>query len=549
MKVNEAAAAVASSPEPRLLFRTRAGYAWLWAAVAALACIAMLLRVYGLQERVFWTDEAITAMRVAGFTGREFVAGVYDGRLHTAGELQNYAGKGSVRPASAVVRSLADEDAQHPPAYYLATYYWTRVAGHSIAALRTVSTIAGILTPFAIGWLCFELFGEGLAAFLGFALAAVSPVLVVYSHQAREYALWALITALASAVLVRASRSSGYAWWILYTIAAIAGAYTDGFFAFVLAGHAVYAVAQIRGRGLATFVASIAIVFCAVLPWIWIVVHQTRVIASTNGWTATPWPLVMLAEKWAFNLGATFFDLEFSRMAFASLFVIVLAFEAYAVAWTWLRAPLAARWMTFALVVPATLFLAVPDLVLHAHRSTVTRYDMPVYVGLLACAAGCLSHGILTSRRRFTWAAVAGTLFCIALASSIVDSRMSVWWDNHEDGPDPAMAAVVNASEKPLLLARGSWPRLLDLTFYLREGVVVRAGNTTVRPVPGFTDVFVFGRPNDAAAFTRVLGAGSLYPAYTVQGNEQLRRFRASSKTLDPDSMSLWRVNDARNTR
>jgi hypothetical protein len=199
--------------------------------------------------------------------------------------------------------------------------------------------------------------------------------------------------------------------------------------------------------------------------------------------------------------------------------------------------------MTAALIAPTAIFLVVPDLVLHAHRSTVTRYDMVLYIGLLTSVAGCLSQGISSRTRAFAWSTGAALLFCVSLGSSIVDAHARVWWDNHEDGPNPTIALTIDRSLHPLVVVRNSWPRLLALSYYLNDGVSIQAMKVAQLPAAQFKSTFVFGRVSDARAFEAILGASSLRSVYAkAEGNAQLRRFRGTSTAPDSDSMLLWQI-------
>ena len=269
--------------------RGRTAVRWLIPVLVAVGLLGLVLRFVGDGTRLFWTDEAITAMRTAGFTGADLVKGTVNGRTQTFAAIANYAGRGTMRPLGDVVRSLAIEDAQHPPVYYLATGAWTRLFGASIPSIRAPALLFGILVPFAVAWMCFELYGTKTSAALGFALSAVSPVLVIYTQQAREYGLWAFFVAASTAMFLRAIRSHSRRLWLVYGLCSVLGLYTDPLFVTVLIAHGIFAAFRLRGIPLRWFLIASGLVALAYVPWVVAILQHIRAIELSNAWTAGPW--------------------------------------------------------------------------------------------------------------------------------------------------------------------------------------------------------------------------------------------------------------------
>lgn len=121
-------------------------------------------------------------------------------RLHQLGSQSLWYDEGTSaglasRSVATIVRNASNDI--HPPLYYLALAWWSKLAGHGEAGLRGLSVFAGVVLVALVLGLGRRLWGwgEGLAA--GF-LAAVSPFLVWYSQEARMYSLAAALgTALA----------------------------------------------------------------------------------------------------------------------------------------------------------------------------------------------------------------------------------------------------------------------------------------------------------------------------------------------------------------
>jgi hypothetical protein len=132
-------------------------------ALIALTALAAALRLPTLGSQSLWLDEVLTGNLARGSLGD-------------------------------LVHHVAQQEA-NPPLFYLAEWLWTRLAGTSEVALRLPSALCGIaLVPVAWG-IGRRLAGERAAVALA-ALAAVHPLLVYYSQEARGYAAVALACAL-----------------------------------------------------------------------------------------------------------------------------------------------------------------------------------------------------------------------------------------------------------------------------------------------------------------------------------------------------------------
>lgn len=196
--------------------------------LAAILAVAAGLRGYQLGRASFWYDEVVTM------------------RLARAGS-----------PA-ALIDLLFRIDATRAPLHPLLLEGWIGFFGASEAAARASSVLCGLATV----WLVFEI---GRSAFdtptgLWAAwLAALSPVLIVYSREARMYGWLVLVTA--------------FCWWILLEsrrsfTTARAGAYTIGLVALVYS-HPLGLIMM------ATLALAVAIGLCAGFgSWKrWLAVH------------------------------------------------------------------------------------------------------------------------------------------------------------------------------------------------------------------------------------------------------------------------------------
>ncbi len=158
--------------------------------------VAAVLRFWTLGDQSYWYDEWDTAYMTELSFG-----GMWD-RMHV--ELS-------------------------PPIYFVATWLWAKPFGDSEFALRSISALAGVATIPVLYLATKELVNRRAGLIVAW-LAAVNPVLVWYSQEARSYSLMLLLTALSFLFFIRAMRGDRRAllWWSVSSAAALATHYLAG---------------------------------------------------------------------------------------------------------------------------------------------------------------------------------------------------------------------------------------------------------------------------------------------------------------------------------
>jgi hypothetical protein len=165
-----------------------------WLIVGALVVIGLAIRMVAM--RSIWVDEAIS---------------IHQAHMSLGGMLDN----------------LRTTD-RHPPLHYLILWGVIRLFGDGEMAVRMPSILASaalIPTLFVLGR---ELFDRrtGLVAA---GLATIAPLIVWYGQEARNYALFMLLGALALLALVKVLQTGRTRWWIAYAALTIALLYTHYF--------------------------------------------------------------------------------------------------------------------------------------------------------------------------------------------------------------------------------------------------------------------------------------------------------------------------------
>jgi mannosyltransferase len=210
-----------------------------WWPLAAITLLAAVLRFATLDLQSFWYDEAFTPVHV----------------LH--------AGLG------ATLRSVSHTE-NTPPLWYVLIWGWSRAWGTGEVALRSLSALAGILTV-PVAWGIGQELAGRRAALATAALVAVNPLFVWYSQEARAYALFTLLAALAMLCFLRALHEPTAKRLAAFAAAGALALLTHYFAVFLLAPMCVWLLlAGSRQRRSATLAAvgAVGLVGAALIPLI-----------------------------------------------------------------------------------------------------------------------------------------------------------------------------------------------------------------------------------------------------------------------------------------
>lgn len=521
-------------------------------------CIATsALRFWNLENRGLSEDESISVLHAAGYRETEFHAAFVDSLQHRVAQMRMYQGSAVTRPASAVLQSLALEDPQHPPLYYLMLHEWQRLSGASAAAQRVPSILLGIALVPAMYWLCMELFDCRRTAAIGAALIAASPFFFTYSREIREYILFAFCAIVANALLLRTQKTPTAPLWALYTLSLVIGLYADLFFPLLLVAHALYFFLcgdrKFKLGGIFALLAAIGLF----LPWISAYAHYapiTKLVAKGGGadatvaWTAGRWPLKMMVEKWLFNVGTTFFDLEYYKLRLGILLLPIFAALFYSLLHLVRNATQLQRRFLGCLLFATIFLFAASDVILNAHVSVITRYGTLAYVTLLLFMSAML--GFEVGRPRFRSVARGLTVGIVAasVASCVVGAQSSEWWDNHADDEVIPIATRINTVEHPLLIAPStSYLRVFTLSFRLKDDARVTFPTAGAPRFLPREKAFLVATQAEAADFIKLAKGVRFEPLYLARYSQTWEAFhrplqRGQLQDADVNKLSLWKI-------
>ena len=142
---------------------------FLW-VVISVACTARFLN---LDQKLVWGDEVFSSLRIAGITTNVFSSrlAAVKNKVITAKDLRNIVKPDGNSSYSAVINSLAVEDAQHPPLIPLLQFGWSKLFGSDPSQQRFLSATLGCLGILFIFLLALELFDPLTASIAAFFMA------------------------------------------------------------------------------------------------------------------------------------------------------------------------------------------------------------------------------------------------------------------------------------------------------------------------------------------------------------------------------------------
>jgi mannosyltransferase len=153
----------------------------------------------------------------------------------------------------------------NPPLYFVLGWLWAQVFGTGEVGLRALSALAGT-AAIVVAYLCGRELVSRRAGVVAAALTAVSPFMLWYSQEAREYMLLAALSGASLLFFARAWRDQSarnITWWALFAALAVL---THFFASFLVAAEALWLLYVIRNRTIAIAAGVVALVQATLLP-------------------------------------------------------------------------------------------------------------------------------------------------------------------------------------------------------------------------------------------------------------------------------------------
>jgi uncharacterized membrane protein len=469
--------------------------------------VGIVFRFTNLDRKIYWDDEVYTSLRVSGYTVEELVEQVYNGRVISIEKLQNYQGANSEKSVIDTVKSLAIEEPQNPPIYYVITRLWVQYFGNSVVVTRSLSALLSLIALFYLYWFCRELFQSSQTGEIATALMAVSPFHILYAQAARNYSLWTVTISLSSWALLRAMRLQTKVGWGIYALTVAVGLYTFPFSLFVSIGHGIYIAISERFRLSKVFISYLLaslVGFIAFIPWIFCIIFNSHKMGK---WRKYGGGIGDLLQAWLIQIRRIFIDDSFTQnlLFFWLIGIIILILVGYSIYFLCHHTQQQVWLFVVTLIVTTWVSLALPDIILGGKRSAVTRYLIPCYIGIELAVAYLFSTKIafntIKGFQKRLWQLIAIAIFVGGVLSYANSSSAQVWWNNGPSkiGQIPVIIPIVNQSAQPLVISDNGWANVISLSYSLKPNVKFQLVRQQQLPeIPeDFSDYFLYKPSKD----------------------------------------------------
>jgi len=482
-----------------------------WLLIVALFALGIFFRFYNLDYKVYWHDEIYTSFRLAGYTRKELVTQVFNGNIIEAKDLLIYQQLPPEKGWIDTIKSLAIDDPQHPPMYYLMGRFWVQLLGNSITVtvIRSLSSCLSLLVFPCLYWLCLELFGTSLVGWVANAFLSISPFHILYAQEAREYVLWTVTILLSGAALLQALRLQTKLCWGIYTATLILGIYTFLFTGLVAIGHGIYVVVTEGYRWSKTvkayLLASLAGIIAST-PWLFVLTTNWLQFQLTTSWMETiKIPPLVLIKIWGLHLTRLFVDFDLGldhpfTYLVPPFFLILVSYSIYVLC---CKTPKQTWLFIITLICTTAIPLMGADLIQGGVRSASSRYLIPCFLGIQLSVAYLLATQMMNgnSLKQKLWQILTAVLISVGVVSCAISSQSQTSWIKVVSYHLPQVASIINQTNHPILISNDfgiNWGNVFALSYLLKPNVQLQlVVDSNIPKIPnGFSDVFLLN-PSD----------------------------------------------------
>ncbi|MBE9198460.1 MULTISPECIES: glycosyltransferase family 39 protein [unclassified Nodularia (in: cyanobacteria)] len=497
---------------------------WLRFSIIFLLAMGILFRFVNLEGKVYSHDETYTSLRISGYTVDDVKQQIFNGRVISQESFAKFQRPNLEKGFSDTIMSLATEDPQYPPLYYLIARLWVQIFGNSITVIRSLSGLISLLVFPCIYWLCRELFNVPLSVpWLAIALMAISPIHVLYAQEARADILWLVTIILCSAALLRAMRLESkehhelaqgqqipdrFATWGIYVVTLILSLYTSLWSIFIAVAHGIYVITTTRFQLTETvraYLIASSLGFLAFMPWMMIVVANFFEFLISADVIKNETSLMPLISVWLMQVSRIFFDLNFSleNPLGYSIALIFLTLVGYAIYFLCRTTNYKTWFFLLILMIVPVIPKMLPNLFFGGIFFNSNLYLIPGYLGVQIAVAYLLAtqiyNGIVLRRR--IWQMILVLIVVCGLVSSRVSYEAETWWNKGISYGNPQIANIINQAESPLVISDSqgiNYGNVFSLSYIVQPKVRFQlVQGQDIPDIPtGFTDIFLLN-PSD----------------------------------------------------
>ncbi|HEY9620915.1 MAG TPA: glycosyltransferase family 39 protein [Crinalium sp.] len=503
--------------------------------------IGIAFRFVNLDTKVYWHDETRTSLRIAGYRVSDLTGQLFNGHEISPLEFKRFQHINPDRNILHTFISLGANDPKHPPLYYGLLRIWTQFVGDAIAQVRALSAVLSLFAFPCLYWLCRELFRSHRVAQVGCLLLAVSPFQVLYAQEAREYALWTVTILLSSAVFLRAIRLQTRQSWLWYGATVALSLYSFTLSVLVILVHGVYLLGtgiywrntpsserlsersseRLTDRAIGfrlpaiwkNYWLAVGAGCLAFVPWAILIVLRFDQLRGNTRQLFDEKEYTSLVYDWFFGISSLFFDpngaIFTGKLTQHSLWdyvmrlpvIVLIVYSLYFLCKTTSKS----IWLLpLSLIGVQVITMMIPDLLFKIQMSEVPRYLIPLYLGIHLAVSYMFASVIFNHHRTLQtwWRLIFVVLISAGIFSCFVSSQATSWWNKGSSFYHPAIATIINQTERPLLISNSRGTNsgnLVSLSYLLNPtSRLLLVTDAELPAIPtGYSDIFVYN-PNTA---------------------------------------------------
>jgi len=440
--------------------------------------LGIFFRFANLDGKIYWHDEVYTNFRSSGYTAVEINQSLFQNQWLTPQDLKKYQ---EIKPNSTLsdtLNSLATEDPQHPPLYFILARFWLQLFGNSLTTNRLLPALLSLFSFLFIYLLARELFASDAIGLLAMALYAISPIHILFDQTARQYGLLTTEIIASSFFLLKAVKFPKY--WLAYIVATTLGLYTHPFMVLTTIGHGFYLIGLRLKKlhpwsHLVRYLEAIALSFALYLPWIAVMIGNSQQGISATNWTTLNSNFLSLVKGWIFCFGSILLDFDFGSNNLDNPWTYVIKLPAIALM-LWAIYVVCSRthveiyWFILTGIFVPFLLLALPDVLFGGIRSVVPRYLLNSFPAIQLAIAYAL-HQILLRQKTFSYF-IFSLVFTLSILSNSSNFLLNTSWTKDISYYNAQVIKIINASSSPIIITDmadsfSKMPHLLSLSYNL----------------------------------------------------------------------------------
>lgn len=404
-------------------------------------------------------DEKTSQLRVVGFTWGGASLFFKEDQIYTPLQIQQFYTVSKESKPQNVINSLAKDDSQHPPFFYLLSFIAAKLGDGSFITGRVISALSGTLAILAIYFLAKELFFNQTVGLLASAITSFSVYFLHLSQNFRQFSLWVALLALSSYLFIKFWRHHDIKSWTIYTAVNVISLYTFPLTALAMIGHSIHLALSKGGRTkLPLHLFSLGISFIFFVPWLNIMFQGRNKITATTQWledNAYTWQDWII--RFGRNLSDYFFRIgkypdKYLMFSIGTFLLVLIAFT------TW------RKYRSFTVVLMPAVITLLPfiaqDIVLGGIRGVQARYFLPLFICTVIAIA--YSINLIFEKNKWLGSSLFTIFLCFQIASIYNYFNASTWYAWGGANDNIKISKIIKA-EDTILTSK----RLTTLTYEL----------------------------------------------------------------------------------